>query len=300
MSVSRLQKYQIRWIWIFLAPTLLIIFLVAGYPLFQTIYLSFTDATLSNLDDTIFVGLDQYKKVLGDRLWWKAVWNTLVFTFFSVSIETVFGLMVALLLNYEFRARGLLRAAVLIPWAVPTVVSSQIWIWLYHDASFGFINGILSALGFLSEGESIAFAADPKVVFYAIIAVDIWKTTPFMALLLLAGLSTIPKSLYEASKIDGASPIQSFFRITLPLLKPTILVALIFRSLDALRVFDIIYVMQGSNDSTATISIYARQYMIDFQQIGTGSAASFAIFVLISIFTFLYVYLGKLDFNVER
>lgn len=287
-----LRRKRTLWAWIFLAPTLLALAVVAGFPLLQTFWYSLTDATLDNLASPGFLGLENYHFLFTEPAWWKAVWNTLVFTFWSVSLETLLGLAIALLLAATFPGRGLLRAAILVPWAIPTVVSSRIWEWLYQD-QYGFFNAILERAGM----APIAFLGDPRWSMPVIVAVDVWKTTPFMALLLLAGLGTIPRELYEASRMDGASPLKRFFTITLPLLKPTLAVALIFRALDALRVFDLIYVMQGSSEETASMSIFARQQMIDFQEIGMGSSASFSIFVLISILIFVYLSLMKVDFS---
>lgn len=289
-----LTKLRTTWAWIFLVPTLVVIFLIAGFPLLRTIWLSLTDATLYNLGDYKFVAIKNYKTLFSDPLWWSSVLNTIIFTVFSVAIETTLGLVIALSLHRKFKGRGLLRAAILVPWAIPTVVSSKIWEWLLHD-QFGFINAMLMYVGFIDS--PIAFMGNPSYALPAIVAVDVWKTTPFMALLILAGLQAIPKGLYEASAIDGAGAVKSFFKITLPLLKPALLVALIFRSLDALRVFDIIYILQGNNDKTATMSIYARQQLIDFQEVGIGSAASVAIFIVISLFTLAYVLTMKVNFE---
>ncbi len=292
--LSPFRKMQIKWAWIFMSPTLVVLFMVAGFPLFQTIWFSFTDATLDSLDEYNFIALENYGLLFTDPLWWSSVWITIKFTIAAVILETTLGVLIALMLNREFPGRGAYRAAILVPWAIPTVVSSQIWAWLYHD-QYGFLNEALKSLGLIEK--SIAFMGNPDLVLPTIIAVDVWKTTPFMVLLVLAGLTTISKDLYEAAEMDGAHPVQVFFQITLPLLKPTLLIALIFRSLDTLRVFDVIYIMQGSNESTASVSIYARQQMIDFQEIGLGSASSVAIFILISIFTIGYMLSMKVDFN---
>ncbi len=292
--MSRLKAKQLRWAWIFLVPPLIIILLIAGFPLGQTIWYSFTDGTLDGIDELQFIGLENYLELLTDQLWWSSVGNTVLFTLTSVSIETILGLIIALIISNDFKGRGLVRAAILVPWVIPTVVSSKIWEWLLQD-QYGFINDALMRLNLIDT--PIAFMGNPDWAFPTIIMVDVWKTSPFMALLILAGLTTIPKDVYAAAKIDGASKIQSFFHITLPLLKPTLLIALIFRSLDAFRVFDIIYIMQGSNEKTASMSIYARQQMIDFGEIGYGSSVSFLIFIIISIFVFIYMKFMRVDFN---
>ncbi|TVQ35468.1 MAG: sugar ABC transporter permease [Geminicoccaceae bacterium] len=268
---------------------LVVLALVAGWPLLRTISFSFTDAHLSNLDDSSFIGFENYVFLLQDPDWWRAVQNTIFFTVVSVSIETVLGLLIALALNAHFKGRGLLRAAVLIPWAIPTVVSAQMWRWMFNDV-YGVINEIMLSTGLITEPW--AWLADPQLSMAAVIAVDVWKTTPFMALLILAGLQMLPQDCYENAKIDGVHPVVVFFKVTLPLLKPAILVAVIFRTLDALRIFDLIYVMQGNKQDTMSMSIYARQQLVDFQDVGYGSAAATLLFMIIALFTVIYLYLG--------
>jgi trehalose/maltose transport system permease protein len=263
---------------------------VAGWPLLRTIWFGFTDANLSDLSAMEFVGVTNFFYLLTDPDWWNAVRNTLVFAFFSVTIETVLGLGIALALNAHFRGRGLLRAAVLIPWAIPTVVSAQMWSWMFNDV-FGIINVILQGLGII--GRPIAWTASPDTALAAIVIVDVWKTTPFMALLLLAGLQMLPGEIYEAAKVDGVHPVRVFLKVTLPLLKPALLVAVIFRVLDALRIFDLIYVMTGNNTSTMSMSVYARQQLVDFQDVGYGSAAATMLFLIIALITAVYLTLAR-------
>lgn len=277
--------------YLFLAPSLLILTLVAAWPLLRTIWLSFTDATLS-LDDISWVGLENFKGVLQDPDWWRSVTNTLTFTVISVTLETVLGLGIALLLHKAFWGRGLLRAAVMVPWAIPTVVSAKMWSWMFHDL-YGVINDLLMKIGLIKE--PIAWLADPVLSMGAIIFVDVWKTTPFMTLLLLAGLQSIPLQVYQSASVDGASPFRSFWSITLPLIKPALVVAVIFRCLDALRIFDLVYIMTSNSRDTATMSVYARENMIDFQDMGYGSAVSVLIFGFIALFTIIYVMGSRLN-----
>jgi trehalose/maltose transport system permease protein len=270
--------------------------LVAGWPLLRTIWFGFTDARLGESGN--FVGFDNYLAdfdgewfgVLADRLWWRSVWNTLWFTAVSVSIETLLGTVVALVLNAAFPGRALVRAVILIPWAIPTVVSARIWNWMLHD-QFGILNDALMRLGILSA--PIAWTADPETALWAVVMVDVWKTTPFMALLILAGLQMLPRGVLEAARIDGAGPVTTFFRIVLPLIRPVIMVAVIFRALDSLRVFDLIYVLTSNAAATMSMSVYARQQLIDFQEVGLGSAAATMIFVIVSGLTVLYIGLGR-------
>ena len=289
-KASRLTRQRTRSAWMFMAPMLLVLALVAGWPLLRTFWFGFTDANLSDLDASEFIGLINYYYLLQDPDWWNAVWNTFVFAIVSVALETIFGLGIALALHAHFRGRGLLRAAVLIPWAIPTVVSAQMWSWMFNDV-FGVINHALVALHLIDQ--PIAWTASPDTALIAVIMVDVWKTTPFMALLLLAGLQMLPEECYESARVDGLHPLKVFVKVTLPLLKPALMVAVIFRMLDALRIFDLIYVMTGNNRETMSMSVYARQQLVDFQDVGYGSAAATLLFLIIALFTVVYLTLGK-------
>jgi trehalose/maltose transport system permease protein len=285
-----LGRQRLRAAWLFLAPMLIVLLLVAVWPLGRTILFSFTDANLGDLAGWEFVGLANYLYLLQDPLWWRAVANTLVFTVVSVMLETALGLVIALALNAHMPGRGLLRAAVLIPWAIPTVVSAKMWGWMLHDL-YGVVNAMLLAVGLIDRPW--AWLADPALSMAAIVAVDVWKATPFMALLILAALQVLPGEIYEAARIDGVHPLKVFFRVTLPLIRPALLVAVIFRGLDALRVFDIIYVLAGNNEDTASMSVYARQQLVDFQDVGFGSAAATCLFLVVALVTVLVITLGR-------
>lgn len=293
---SFLTRQRVRSAWLFLAPMLVILLGVAGWPLLRTIYLSFTDATLADMDATQFVGLTNYRYLLQDPDWWIAVKNTLIFTVTSVSFEVVLGLVIALALNAQMPGRGLLRAAVMVPWAIPTIVSAQMWNWMFNDF-YGVINAILLAAGIIDTPR--AWTADPTLSLWAVVAADVWKTTPFMALLILAALQVLPGECYEAAKVDGIHPLRVFYRVTLPLIKPALLVAVIFRCLDALRIFDLIYVLTSGSRSTMSMSIYARQQLVDFQDVGYGSAASTLLFMVIALATALLMTLGKVKLGEE-
>jgi trehalose/maltose transport system permease protein len=240
------------------------------------------------------VGLGNYLFILTDSDFWHAVAVTLIFSVFSVTLEAVLGLTVAMVANSKFKGRSFLRIAILIPWAIPTVVSSKIWAWMFNDI-YGVVNVLLTNLHLIPQ--KIAFLATPITAIPVIIAVDVWKTTPFMALLLLAGLGLIPGDLYEAAAIDGATAVKQFFSITLPLVMPTLLVALIFRTLDALRVFDIFYIMVGGQGNMATMAIYNQQWLVSFLDAGIGSAASVIILIIIMIFVILYTRFSKTSFQ---
>jgi len=276
-----------------LAPSLLVVVLVAIVPLLQTIYQSLTDARLASTRPVQFIGLRNYADLLTDAQFLNAIKVTVLFTILTVVFEFVLGLVIALVVNSNFKGRGPMRAAMLVPWAIPTVVSAQMWKWMYHDI-YGVVNDLLVTKIHLLP-SNVAWIADPATAIPAIAAVDIWKTTPFMALLLLAGLQVIPGDIYEAADVDGANPWQQFWRLTLPLLRPAILVALIFRTLDSLRVFDVFFVMFGNRADTQTMAVYDQQVITAFSDLGYGGAISVAIFLIIGIFVVAYVTFLKVE-----
>lgn len=285
-----------RLAWAYLAPLLITLALVAAWPLLRTIAFSLTDANLSDLSQWQFVGLANYAYLLSDPQWWRAVGNTLLFTLLSVGLETILGLVIALTINAHMPGRGLVRAAILIPWAIPTVVSAKMWAWMLHDL-YGVVNVLLMSLGLIDRPW--AWLADPTLSMAAVVLVDVWKATPFMALLTLAALQVLPQDIYEAARVDGIGPVKSFFHITLPLIRPALLIAVIFRSLDALRVFDVIYVLTGNNENTATMSVYARQQLVDFQDVGFGSTAATCLFVFIALITTAVITLGRVHVSAS-
>jgi trehalose/maltose transport system permease protein len=282
---SALQRKQTRLAWLMLAPALIVVAFVAIYPLGVTVYQSFTNQQFLALEPTQWVGLANYRRLIHDTAFRDSIWVTVKFTLITVSIEFVLGLVIALVVNSSFRGRGMMRAVMLVPWAIPTVVSAQMWKWMY-DEIFGPINDAGVRLHLISH--NIAWIADPSTALWAISAVDIWKTTPFVALLLLAGLQVIPHDLYEAADVDGASKWHQFWHITLPLLRPAILVALIFRTLDALRVFDIFYVFFGSRADTQTMAILDQNTIVTEGNVGYGAAIAVAIFLIIGLFVVIY------------
>ncbi|HEU4952294.1 MAG TPA: sugar ABC transporter permease [Holophagaceae bacterium] len=276
--------------WRFLAPALAVLALVAGWPVLRTVFYAFTNASLLDPGAHRWVGLANFQDLLRDADWWRSVWNTVRFAAVSVTAETALGLGLALLLHAKFPGRGLARACALVPWAVPTVVSAKMWAWMLND-QFGAVNAALMHLGLVRH--PIAWLAEDATALWAVAAVDVWKTTPFMALLLLAGLQTIPEHLHEAARLDGASAWRRFRDITLPLLRPALLVAVLFRALDALRIFDLPFVLTSNSRSTAVMSVFARQQLMDFQDVGYGSAASFLIFVVVGSAALLLIAAGR-------
>lgn len=290
IQASQLQRQRRRAAWRFVLPMLLVLAAVAGWPLLRTIYFAFTDANLGELEAHQGVGFANFGALARDPDWWRAVANTVIFTVASVSLETVLGLAIALVLNAHLPGRGLVRAAVLVPWAIPTVVSAQMWSWMFNDL-YGVLNFVFLELGLIHAPR--AWTADPGLALAAVIAVDVWKTTPFMALLLLAALQLLPGELYEAGRIDGVPAVTMFRRVTLPLIRPALTVAVVFRTLDALRVFDLPYVLTGNSRHTATMAVFARQQLFEFQDVGYGSAASTVLFLVVAAFTALQLTVGR-------
>lgn len=299
---SQLTRHRVRSAWLFLTPMLIMLALVAGWPLLRTIWFSFTDAHLAELENYCYIGIENYLAtsegewygVLADPKWWNAVRNTLYFAAVSVALETLLGLIIALVLNSAFRGRGLVRTAMLIPWAIPTIVSAQMWNWMMND-QYGILNHLLLSAGLIAE--PLAWTADPDLALFSVILVDVWKTTPFMALLILAGLQMLPTDCYEAARVDGIHPVKVFFKVTLPLIKPALMVAIVFRLLDALRIFDLIYVLTSNSQDTMSLSVYARQQLVDFQSVGYGSAASTLLFLIVALCIVLYIQVGRVRFE---
>ncbi|WP_026570836.1 carbohydrate ABC transporter permease [Sediminibacillus sp. JSM 1682029] len=242
----------------------------------------------NSLIESNFIGFQGYKKALQDHFVLDALKHTLVFTFASVALELVLGLGMAMVMNQGIRGKGFIRTTSLIPWAIPTAVAALMWSYLY-DGSAGVVAEIFSNIGLLDEPTDLMQTGAGAMT--AAILADVWKTTPYMAILLLAGLQNIPGSLYEASSIDGAGRVQNFFRITLPLLKPSILVALLFRTLDAFRIFDLIYVLTGGGPggSTETLSVYSYKVMFGQTNFGYGSVVVMIMFVCVAIISTIYV-----------
>jgi multiple sugar transport system permease protein len=265
------------------APSMVMIAIVAAYPIIYAIWLSLHDysvrvAGLSRWAGP--VGLRNYSDALSSPDWRAALYHTLIFTVASVTLELLIGLAMALAMQAAFKGQGLLRTVVLVPWAVLTVVTAVMWRTMFV-APYGFINTILHT-------HTVWLGSEPQALIVIIIA-DVWKTSPFMALLILAGLQVIPGEIYEAAKVDGASTWQRFTRITLPLLTPAILVALIFRTLDALRIFDLPYVLTGGTNGTSTLSTISQQTFATNRIYGLGSAMAVLTFIVVMIVSFSYI-----------
>jgi trehalose/maltose transport system permease protein len=329
--LNRLERKEGRLAWTLLAPSLAIVAFIAIYPLVTVFYTSLTDKTFASSSKVSFVGFANYRRLLSiafamlppaagtpdageqglpagyrlmdeiglfgariavggtDPKFLLALRDTLLFTVLSVAAETVLGMIVALVLVTNFPGRGIIRMSMLIPWAIPTAVSSKMWGWMFSSTRAGVVNVFCQAVG-LTDGQ-FPFLTNASTQLWAMIAIDVWKTTPFMALLLMAGLQMIPRDLYEASRVDGCGPSRQFWRITLPLVRPSLAVALVFRTLDALRVFDLFQIIFAQR--RYSMASFAYYQLIDNRKMGYSSAASVVIFLVISIFIVIYGRLSR-------
>jgi multiple sugar transport system permease protein len=268
--------------WLLCAPAVIAMLLVTAYPIGYAIVLSLQDLDLRFPEEGGFVGLDNYSAVLTSGLWWEDLFNTGFIMVISVAIELALGMIIALVMYRAIFGRGLVRTAVLIPYGIVTVVAAFAW-----QFAFAPDTGFVNSLPLIADDK--AWFGDRFSAFSVIIMAEVWKTTPFMALLLLAGLTTIDDGLYEAAKVDGANAWQRFWRITLPLMKPAILVALLFRTLDAFRVFDTIFIMTRGAQDTESVSILGFNQLISRLNLGLGSAVSVLIFICVLVIAFIFV-----------
>ncbi|MDL1970184.1 MAG: sugar ABC transporter permease [Candidatus Desulfofervidaceae bacterium] len=285
---SNLKK-EVKTAYLFVSPLLLVIFIFVFIPILGTCLNSFFQ-DIPFLPRK-FVGIKNYIFLIKNQDFWVALRFTLLFTLVAVTLETVLGLSFALLLKEKFPGRGILRTILLIPWAIPTVVSARIW-QLIYNYNYGLLNYILSSVG---VSHKINWLGTSKSAFWALVIADVWKTTPFVAIILLAGLQAIPDEIYKQAKVDGARLMKRFLFITLPLLRPALMVALIFRTADSLRIFDLVYVLTGGGPAgaTRTISILGFQYYTS-ADFGLGAAVSFITFLIVFIFSIFYIKLwGK-------
>ena len=273
---SREQKTAL----ILLIPAMLLLLLVFGYPIVRAFWLSLFTKNLGTQLQPVFSGLDNYGRMMGDGRFWQSFLVTTIFTSASVISELLLGLIVALVLNQQFFGRGLVRTTAILPWALPTALIGLAWAWIFND-QYGVANDILQRLGFIQDG--INWLGNPTLAMIAVVVADVWKTTPFISILLLAGLQSISADLYEAHSIDGASPWQSFTQITLPLLIPQILIAVLFRFAQAFGIFDLISVMTGGGPGGATevVSLYIYSTIMRYLDFGYGAALVVVTFMLL-------------------
>lgn len=257
--------------WALLAPAVILVAGVALYPVLRTLALSFYTQNLGTNLEPVFSGFENYQRLMADGHFWETVVRTLTFTGLAVGAELVIGLAAALAVHHSPFGRGLARTAALVPWVLPTSALGLAWIWIFND-QFGVVNDLLLRADLLNE--PVVWLGTPATAFTALVLADVWKTTPFITILLLAGLQTIPGQLYEAASIDGASKWQRFLRITLPMLQPTIFVAVLFRSLQSFGIFDLVYVMTGGGPggATETVAIYTYRNFMRYLDFGYGAA----------------------------
>lgn len=266
--------------WLLVLPALLLLVLVFAYPIVRAFWLSVFTKNLGTQLQPVYSGLNNYVRMAGDGRFWESLENTTLFTAVSVLLELVLGMGIALVLNQSFKGRGVVRTIAILPWALPTALIALAWAWIFND-QYGVWNDILQRLRLINTG--INWLGEPKLAMMALIAAEVWKTTPFISILLLAGLQSIPADLYEAYAIDGASPWQSFRRITLPLLMPQILLALLFRTAQAFGVFDLVAVMTGGGPggTTEMVSLYVYATVMRYLDFGYGAALVVVTFLLL-------------------
>lgn len=273
-----------------LIPAGIMLLLVFAYPIGRSLWLSFFDQNLATGLEPVFAGLNNYARIAGDGRFWQSFWITTRFTVITVVLELILGMGIALVLNQAFRGRNLVRTIAILPWALPTALIALGWTWIFND-QYGIANDILLRLGLIQQG--INWLGSPFTANLALIVADVWKTTPFISILLLAGLQSIPGDLYEAHALEGATPWQSFYRITLPLLMPQIIIAMLFRFAQAFGIFDLMAVMTGGGPggSTEVVSLYIYATAMRYLDFGYSAAMVVVTFLLLIIAILICAYL---------
>jgi multiple sugar transport system permease protein len=274
------RRSQRRLAYLLIAPAVILMLAVTAYPIVYALWLSLQRYNLASPADTKFIWFENYQTILTDRYWWTAFVITLVITVISVAIEFVLGMALALVMHRSIFGKGVVRTAILIPYGIVTVAASYSWYYAWTPGT-----GYLANL--LPDGSAPLTQQIPSLA--VIILAEVWKTTPFMALLLLAGLALVPEDLLRAAQVDGAGPWKRLIKVTLPLIKPAILVALLFRTLDAFRIFDNIYVLTGGANETASVSILGYDNLFKAFNMGLGSAISVLVFLSVAVIAFIYI-----------
>lgn len=279
-------KYQSRTAYMMIAPAVLIIFGMGIFPVCYSIWLSFNKVHPMSFE-TDFIGLQNYSEIFANSEFWQSIGITLYFCIVSIAVQMVLGVLVAMLLNQRFVGRGIVRALILLPWAVPTIVNANLWNWILN-ANYGILNRVLMKLGIISD--SIAWLSDGSTALHMIILADTWRMLPLVVVMLLAGLQTVSKNVLEAAVVDGAGAWRRFWAVYMPALKPMILVILVLRTIQAIRVFDIVYVLTkgGPANKTMVISFYSYFETFNYLNYGKGAAIAMVIAVLALVLSLLY------------
>lgn len=296
MKGNSIRQQEQRTGWLLSLPALIILILVFAYPIGRAFWLSLFTQNLGTELQAVFTGLDNYIRMFGDGRFWNSLGNTAVFTIISLFLELILGILIALVLDQKFRGRGIVRTIGILPWALPTAVMGLAWAWIFND-QYGVANDILRALG----ADSVNWLGEPGLAMLALIVADVWKTTPFIAVIVLAGLQAISQDLYEAHAIDGANPFQNFFQITLPLITPQIIIALLFRFAEAFGIFELVFVMTGGGPASSTemVSIYIYETVMRYLDFGYGAALIVITFlILILVVAFVGWLLSRMQVNV--
>jgi multiple sugar transport system permease protein len=291
-ALSDRARSEQRLGWYLAAPAVVVMLAVTAYPLARAAWLSLYRNRITDPGGTKFVGLENYKVVLTDSLWWQDVFTTVTITIITVAVELVIGLALAMVMHRIVFGRRTIRTSILVPYGIVTVVAAFAWLYAF-DPKFGFVNS------WFHLGDTSWFADRNKSLFVIIMA-EIWKTTPFMSLLLLAGLAQVPEELQEAARVDGANWWQRLMRVTLPNMKPAIMVALLFRTLDAYRIFDSIFVMTAGANDTESVSFLTYRQVITRTELGLGSAVSMLLFATVVLIAFVFVKVFRTDLSQVR
>ncbi|HEY9908367.1 MAG TPA: sugar ABC transporter permease [Thermosynechococcaceae cyanobacterium] len=283
-KVDRIRERERQTGLLLVIPAIVVLLLVFAYPIAQAVWLGLFAQNLGTGLKPVFVGWENYARILGDGNFWQTFWTTTRFTVITVLLELALGLGIALVLNRSFRGRGAVRTIAILPWALPTALIATVWAWIFND-QFGIANDILVRLGLVAPDRLVNWLGDPFTANLAVIVADVWKTTPFISILLLAGLQSISGDLYEAHSLDGGTAWQGFYRITLPLLLPQIIIATLFRFAQAFGVYDLIQVMTGGGPGGATqvVSLYIYANALRYLDFGYASALIVVTFLLLVV-----------------
>jgi multiple sugar transport system permease protein len=284
-----MQKQKAKMGYIFIIPSIVLVLVFIVYPVINTINMSLYDIRIQTLaEGRKFVGFDNYIRLFSDKTFIESLKFTLMFTVIAVTLETLIGMIFALIMNKAIPGQGIIRTAVLVPWAIPTIVSGLMWQFMYSD-QYGIINLILSKLHLIQD--YIPWLIEKNTAIIAVIIADVWKTTPYMSLLILSGLQTVPESLYEAASLDGANKVQRFFKITLPIIKPVVVVAILFRVLATFRIYDLVVALTsgGPADGTQSLSLYTIKTYFNFGNLGYGATLAVVTFIISLLISFLFM-----------